>query len=151
MSALVLIVLLLGVMVSSWYADNLYRLLMFVTIGFAVYLLSTYPPLWLLNQVSLVYVFFVTMTVLSFIAVRISVKDQFQITPLDYLVVIMAVIASMVPGIEHGSSSMIWMVVQMIILFYACELVIQNMKSRLNSFTGAAGLALALIALRGLV
>ena len=62
---------------------------------------------------------------------------------------VMAVIVGLAPGIEHGASSMIWMVVQMIILFYACELVIQNMKSPLNSFTGAAGLAL--VAFRGLV
>lgn len=150
-SALVLFVLSFAVIASSWYRDILYRLLMFVTIGFSVYLLSTYPPPWLLDQVSLIYVFFVTITVISFIAVRITVKNQFQITPLDYLVVIMAVIVSMAPGIEHGTSSMVWMVVQIIILFYACELVIQNMKSRLNSITGAAGLALALIAFRGLV
>ena len=63
----------------------------------------------------------------------------------------MAVIVGVAPGIDHGASSMIWMVVQMIILFYVCELVIQNMKSQFNSFTGAAGLALALIAYRGLV
>lgn len=145
------LILLIAVITSKWFGDILYRLIMFVTIGFSVYLLSTYPPEWLLEKISLVYLFFIIITVVSFIAVRITVKDQFQITPLDYLVVIMAVIASMVPGIEHGASSMVWMVVQMIILFYACELVIQNMKSRLNSFTGAAGLALVLIAFRGLV
>ncbi|MCK4674905.1 MAG: undecaprenyl/decaprenyl-phosphate alpha-N-acetylglucosaminyl 1-phosphate transferase, partial [Gammaproteobacteria bacterium] len=143
--------LLIAVIASKWFGDNLYRLVMFVTIGFSIYLLSTYPPEWLLEQISLVYMFFIIITVVSFITVRVTVKDQFQITPLDYLVVIMAVIVSMVPGIEHGASSMVWMVVQMIILFYACELVIQNMKSQLNSCTGAAGLALALIAFRGLV
>ena len=150
-SSLVLFLLLLVVIASSWFGDKFYRLLMFVTIGFSVYLLSTYPPVWLLEQVSLIYIFFVTITLISFITMRITVKDQFQVTPSDYLVLVMAVIVGLAPGIEHGASSMIWMVVQMIILFYACELVIQNMKSPLNSFTGAAGLALALIAFRGLV
>ncbi|HFD32672.1 MAG TPA: undecaprenyl/decaprenyl-phosphate alpha-N-acetylglucosaminyl 1-phosphate transferase [Gammaproteobacteria bacterium] len=150
-SSLVLFVFLLVTILSSWFGDNLYRLLMFVTIGFSVYLLSTYPPSWLLEQISLIYVFFVVITLISFITIRVTVKDQFQITPLDYLVVIMAVFVGMVPGIEHGTSSMVWMVVQMIILFYACELVIQNMRSQLNSFTGAAGLALVLIAYRGLI
>lgn len=149
-SSLVLLVLLLIVIVTNWLGIHLYRLIMFVTIGFSVYLLSTYPPAWLLEQVSLAYIFFLTMTVASFITVRIAVTDQFQITPLDYLVVIIAIIVSMAPGIEHGASSMVWMVVQIIVLFYACELVIQNMKSRFNSFTGAVGLALALIAFRGL-
>ena len=149
-SSLVLFLLLLVIMVSSWIRDKLYRLLMFVTIGFSVYLLSTYPPVWLLDQVSLIYIFFVSITLISFITMRISVEGQFQITTLDYLVVVIAVIVGLAPGIEHGTSSMIWMVVQMIILFYACELVIQKMKSPLNSFTAAAGLALALIAYRGL-
>jgi len=150
-SSLVLLVLLLATISFSWFGDGLYRLLMFVTIGFSVYLLSTYPPSWLLEQISLVYIFFVMITMISFITIRITIKDQFQITPLDYLVIIMAVIVGVAPGIEHGASSMIWMVVQIIILFYACELIIQNMKSQFNSLTGAAGLALALIAFRGLV
>jgi UDP-GlcNAc:undecaprenyl-phosphate GlcNAc-1-phosphate transferase len=145
------LVLLAAVIASRWFGDNLYRFVMFITIGFSVYLLSTYPPGWLLEEISLVYFFFIIMTLLSFIVARVTVKDQFQITPLDYLVVVMAVIVSMAPGIDHGASSMIWMVVQMIILFYACELVIQNMKSQTNSFTGAAGLALVLIAYRGLI
>ena len=150
-SSLVLLLLLMVVIVPRWSGDNLYRLLMFVTIGFSVYLLSNYSPIWLLEQISLVYIFFVIMVVVAFITMRVTVRDQFQITPLDYLVVIMAIIVGVAPGIEHGASSIIWVVVQMIILFYACELVIQNMKDQFNSVTGAAGLALALIAYRGLV
>jgi len=150
-SSFVLFALLVVTVALNLLGDNLYRLLMFVTIGFSVYLLSTYPPLWLLEQVSLVYTYFVIITVISFITIRITVKDQFQITPLDYLVVILAMIVGLAPGIDHGASSMIWMVVQIIILFYGCELVIQNMKSQFNSLTGAAGLALALIAFRGLL
>ena len=88
---------------------------------------------------------------MSFISVRMSVKDQFQITPLDYLVVIMAVLISTVPGVEHGASSIVWLAVQMIILFYASELVIQNMRSQLGSLTGVACFALALMAYRGLL
>ena len=143
------LLLLVAVIASNWLA-NLYRLVMFVTIGFAVYLLSTYPPDWLLDQISLVYLFFMVLTVVSFITARVSVREHFQITPLDYLVIIMVIIVSLAPGIEHGASSMIWMVLQMIILFYGCELLIQNMKSRLNGFTGAVSLALVLIAFRGL-
>ena len=150
-SAFVLCLLLFGVITIKWLDRIFYRLLMFVTIGFSVYLLSTYPPSWLLEQVSLVYLFFSIITISSFVTARIATSDQFQITPLDYLVVIMAIIASVAPGIEHGTSSMVWMVVQMIILFYACELVIQNIESCINRFTGSVMLALGLIAYRGLV
>ncbi|MBN4063643.1 hypothetical protein JYT79_02565 [Cardiobacterium sp. AH-315-I02] len=60
----------------------------------------------------------------------------------------MVIIVGIAPEVETGTSSMIWMVVQMIILFYVCELLIQNIKSRYNRFT--ASVALALIAYRGL-
>jgi len=150
-SSLVLFLLLLGVIATKWLGNNLYRLLMFVTIGFSVYLLATYSPSWLLKQISLVYLFFLIMTVAAFITARTSTINQFQITPLDYLVIIMVVIVGLAPGIEHGTSSLVWMLVQIVILFYACELVIQNMTSRYNQFTASVVLALGLIAYRGLV
>ena len=78
-SSLVLLLLLMVVIVPRWSGDNLYRLLMFVTIGFSVYLLSNYPPFWLLEQISLVYVFFVIMVVVAFLTMRITVRDQFQL------------------------------------------------------------------------
>lgn len=148
--ALSSILLLLAVFISRWFGENLYRLVMYTTIGFSVYLLSNYPPEWLMSQISLVYIFFIVMTLLAFFAARITVKDRFQITPLDYLVIIMAIIVSMTTGIDYGSTNLVWVVVQMIILFYACELVIQNMDKRSNSLTGAVALALTLIAYRGL-
>ena len=150
-SSLVLFLLLLVVITTNWLGVHLYRLVMFVTMGFSVYLLSTYPPVWLLEQISLVYIFFVTMGLASFIVARITITDKFQITPLDYLVIIVVIIAGMAPGIDHGASSMIWMVIQIIILFYACELTIQNKRERLNGLTGSVALVLALIAFRGLV
>ena len=149
-SALILFLLLLAVLFSTRLGDVLYRLIMFVTIGFAVYLLSSYAPTWLLDQVSLIYIFFFIMTVTTFVAARISVTDQFRITPLDYLVIIMGLIMGLAPGLDHGSSSLVWMIIQIIILFYACELIIQQMGSRFNRFSGSFALALALIALRGL-
>lgn len=145
------LILLVAVAGSRLFGDTLYRLVIFVTIGFSVYLLSSYPPEWLLEEIGLVYLYFIMMTVIVFIATRISIVNHFQITPLDYLVVIIVVIALIAPGLEHGTTSLAWLVVQIIILFYACELVIQNMKSQSNSLTGAVGLSLALIAYRGLI
>ncbi|MBN4063697.1 hypothetical protein JYT79_02835 [Cardiobacterium sp. AH-315-I02] len=55
------------------------------------------------------------------------------------------------PGKNEFRESIIWMLVQIIILFYVCELLIQNMKSQYNRFTASVALALALIAYRGLI
>ena len=149
-SSLLLLLLLLFIVTTNWFGIYLYRLVMFVTMGFSVYLLSTYPPAWLLEETGLVYIFFVTISLASFIVARITFTDKFEITPLDYLVIILAIIVGMAPGVDHGSSSVIWMIVQMIILFYACELAIQHMEKYLNTVTTIVAFALALIAFRGL-
>lgn len=149
-SSLLLFLLLLMASVLKWFGDNGYRFLMYVTIGFSVYLLSSNSPVWLVELPALIYIFFIMVALLSFVALRITVRDQFQFTPLDYLVVLMVITISVLPDVENGMSSLVWMVVQMIVLFYACELVIQKMRSRINSLTIASLLALSLIIFRGL-
>ena len=150
-SSLVLLVLLLVVSITGWMGESVFRLIIFVTVGFSVYLLSTNPPEWLLIESHIIYMYFGLLTVLAFLSARLMVSEQFQITPMDYLVVMMALVIGFVQGSGFESEDMVWLVIQIIILFYACELIIQKMRKRLNRFTGSALLALALIALRGLV
>lgn len=148
-SSAILFFLLLLTLFSNWLGDSLYRLIMFVTIAFSVYLLSNYPTAMLLKEIDLVYLFFAIITLTTFVAVRLNVDKYFRITPLDYLVIITGLIIGLVPGVNHGSSSMVWMIIQIIILFYACELVIQQLHQRMNRFSASFALALGLIALRG--
>lgn len=150
-SSLVLCVALFFTALFTWFGDVLYKLIMFISVGFAVYLLSTFPPNWLLEQLSLSYIFFAIMTVSAFLTARIAASEQFQITPLDYLVVIMALIVSISPNVEYGSASTVWMIIQIIVLFYVCELIIQNAKTKLNNVTAVTCFALALIAYRGIL
>jgi len=150
-SSLVLLALLIFVLVTGLLGYQLYRLILFVTIGFSVYLLTLYPVGWLSNQVDLVFVYFIVMSVVGFIAVKTHSSGEFKITPLDYLVIAIALLIEFLPGENQFRESIIWMIVQMIILFYIGELLIQNMTSRFNRFTGSVMLALGLIAYRGLV
>lgn len=128
-----------------------FRLVIFITVGFAVYLLSTNLPEWLLKENHIIYIYFGLLTALVFFAARFMADEQFQVTPLDYLVIMIALIIGLVHGSDFGSEDLVWMAIQIIILFYACELIIYNMKKRLNGLTGSAALALALIALRGIL
>ena len=150
-SSLVLLALLVFVLITGLLGYQLYRLILFVTIGFSVYLLTTYPVDWLSNQIDLVFVYFIVMSVVGFVAVKTYSSDEFRITPLDYLVIAIALLIEFLPGEDQFRESIIWMIVQMIILFYVGELLIQNMTSRFNRFTASVMLALALIAYRGLV
>lgn len=149
-SSLVLLLSLIFVLITGFMGYQLYRLVLFVTIGFSVYLLTTYPADWLFDKVDLVFVYFTIMMVLGFIAIKTQSGHEFKITPLDYLVIALALLIEVLPGENAFRENIIWIVVQIIILFYICELVVQNMKSRLNRFSGSIALALALIAYRGL-
>ncbi len=150
-SSLVLLALLMFILFTGVFGYQLYRLILFVTIGFSVYLLTTYPVDWLSNQIDLVFVYFIVMSIVGFVAVKTHSSGEFRITPLDYLVIAIALLIEFLPGENQFRESVIWMIVQMIILFYVGELLIQNMTSRFNRFTGSVMLALALIAYRGLV
>lgn len=150
-SAIVLMCLLALVISTKWLNMYFYRLVMFVTIAFSVFLLSTYPPAWVQDEMFLLYTYFVIMGVLVFTCARLMGLERFRMSPLDYLMIIMALISGLLPDTEVGSSSLTWMVIQIIVLFYACELIIQKMKNQFNSLTGAATLALVLVAIRGLI
>ena len=150
-SSLLLLALLVFILLTGLLGYQLYRLILFVTIGFSVYLLTTYPVDWLSNQIDLVFVYFIVMSVVGFVVVKTYSNDEFRITPLDYLVIAIALLIEFLPGENQFRENIIWMIVQMIILFYVGELLIQNMTSRFNRFTGSVMLALGLIAYRGLV
>lgn len=150
-SSLIMLLLLIFVLIKGFLGYHLYRLILFVTIGFSVYLLSTYPVDWLSDEPESVFIYYIIMSILAFIAVKTVSDDSFKISPLDYLVVVITIVIALLPGESEYTESIVWMFVQMIILFYVCEVLIQNMNSRLNRMTGSFVLALALIAYRGLV
>jgi len=150
-SSLILLLLLLFVLFTGLLGYQLYRLILFVTIGFSVYLLTTYPVDWLSNQIDLVFVYFIIMSVVGFVAVKTLSSGEFRVTPLDYLVIAIVLLIELLPGENTYNEKIIWMIVQMVILFYIGELLIQNMKSRFNRFTGSVMLALGLIVYRGLL
>lgn len=150
-SSVVLLFLLILILLTGVMGYQLYRLILFVTIGFSVYLLTSFPSDWLSNKVDLVFIYFIVMAIFGFIAMKAASGNEFKITPLDYLVVGIALLIEFLPGSDQYREHIIWMIVQIIILFYICELVVQNMASRLNRFTGSVILALALIAYRGLI
>jgi UDP-GlcNAc:undecaprenyl-phosphate/decaprenyl-phosphate GlcNAc-1-phosphate transferase len=128
-----------------------YRLITFVTAGFAVYLLSSYPPVWLLEQNIIIYIFFGLLTIATFLTARTLSNETFQITPLDYLVIVFAMVIAFVPESGLNAHGIIMMSLQMIVLFYACEMIIQSIRGIYNRFTGTLVATLVIISLRALL
>ena len=149
---LVLLVILL-LLISFTRLSNffIYRLVMFVSIGFAVYLSTSYPPSWLTEQQYLVLLYYAVFIAAVFIVARMVPNTRFSITPLDYLVVIIALTVAIVTSDGNSHSGITWMALQMIILFYACELMIQHLNSVRNRISGAMVAMLLIIATRGIL
>jgi UDP-GlcNAc:undecaprenyl-phosphate GlcNAc-1-phosphate transferase len=149
-SSFILMILLVLVIVTGWFGIGLFRLIVFVSAGTAVFLISEYPPDWLLEQIYLVYAFNALMILAAFIVARLNLSNQFNITPLDYLVIIFALAVAGAPGVDVESSSITWMVIQMIILFYSAELLMQTLQGCRNRFSGIILTSLVIIAARAI-
>ena len=150
-AAVVLLVMLLPlILVPRLASMYLLRLLVFVSIGFAVYLSTSYPPEWLIQQHYLVFLYFAVMVVASFFAVRIVSDLSFRLTPLDYLVIVIALIIAVIPESSGKNSHLTWMAIQMIVLFYASEMMLQRFDTVRNRLSGTLVAMLSLVAVRGL-
>ena len=149
MLSIVFLVLLAAIAVTGKPAFFLYRLILFVTLGFSVYLVTNFPPAWLNEEIYLVYLFFIPMMLAAFTAVRLTADGRFRITPLDYLVIVIALATGLSPEARSGSTSLVWMGIQLIILFYAAEVLIQSIGGIFNRLTAVVTVTLVLIAIRG--
>ena len=105
----------------------------------------------MLEQDIIIYLFFALIMVATFFTARNLLVDSFQITPLDYLVIAIAIAVALIPGTELDAHGTVMMALQMIILFYACEMIIQSVNSVYNRFTGSLVAALTVISLRAFV
>jgi len=125
------------------------RLILFVAVAFSAYLLEFYPPAgW--DGFSPVYHWFLgVLAVAVVLAVRFSEDDFFRATPLDYLMVLIVLIFALMSEVGYVDSSAITMVLQLIVLFYAVEVTLKRMRSRVNVFTITALISLGILVGRG--
>jgi UDP-GlcNAc:undecaprenyl-phosphate GlcNAc-1-phosphate transferase len=123
----------------------------YVTAAFIVYLESIF----LGKQTSLftgIEVFyFVGLAIAVAICIRYDNKSGFKTTPLDYLVIVVVLLAgylldSLPEKIYLGS-----MAVKLVILFYGCELLFSRTQRRWHLLNGSSIVALAVLAVRGLI
>ena len=145
--AFILFILLL-MFLADWVGVTVYRLVIYVTAGLSVYLLNQYSPDWVTGQKVMIYVYYLIMVLATFVSVRMD-QNRFQVNTLDYLVVLLMLAI----GFEAGAgleASLIWMVIQVVILFYACEVVIQSSKGWNSAITGSVSAALLMLILRGM-
>lgn len=129
----------------------LLRLLMFMAIALVVYLSSRHPPEGVLGLEWAGYVFFGVLALAIIVGVRVAERERFRVTPLDYLVVLIALALAVVPETSLEASGVVEMALHAILLFYAAELAMRQMRNRWNAFTASILVSLCVVASRGIL
>ena len=117
---------------------------------FVVYLLNSYQPAYLAGADIITYLFFSVMVLGIALAIRYTQQDKFRTTPTDFLLIIVITVLAILSSQGVIDTTLTAITLKAIILFYACELVLYRMKSRLNVFTLSVLFSLAIISIRGL-
>ena len=82
--------------------------------------------------------------------IRYNQRGKFKTTPTDFLIIIAVVILAILSSQGAIDTSLTAITLKAIILFYATELVLSRMTSRLNVFTLSVLFSLSIISIRGL-
>jgi UDP-GlcNAc:undecaprenyl-phosphate GlcNAc-1-phosphate transferase len=148
-----------GLMVLELFFGNaprsiMRRALIYITAAFIGYLGISYTPIWLDFLEPVKTVFFILIAVAFAAAVKFSPrrrKIEFETTATDYLVVFCLVAVLMVSKGNFWGSDGVMFVVQMVIIFYGCELLIMEKRGKWSGLSTAALVTVSILALRGLL
>jgi UDP-GlcNAc:undecaprenyl-phosphate GlcNAc-1-phosphate transferase len=101
---------------------------------FVIYLLEQpMPPEWSALHTPLDG-FFVILAVLIMLTIRFGVKHRFETTPLDYLMVCLALAISLLPEMRVGDIVLSVLTAKMIVMFLAFELLLHSFAERVTQF-----------------
>lgn len=129
----------------------LLRLIIYMSIALLVFLSSRYDSNGVLGEAWMSYLFYGILGLAIIAGIRMSERDRFRVTPLDYLVVLIAFALAMVPESSLQSVGLVEMALRAILLFYGAELAMRQMRSRWNAFTVSILASLGIVALRGIL
>jgi len=147
LAVFLLIVLLGSILVSSAITGIFEKAVVYIVAVMAIYLLPV-DSIELVGS-NIINWFFVVLVIAFSLRVYFSHEKTFQITPLDYLVIILVIIVPNLPEAHLGDSGMGEMAVKLIILFYTSEAVMGLKKNNWDLLRLGTLTALSILAIRG--
>jgi UDP-GlcNAc:undecaprenyl-phosphate GlcNAc-1-phosphate transferase len=79
-------------------------------------------------------VFFLCLAILIMLTLRFGLKQRFQTTPLDYLIIFMAFAIPFLPEIRVEEINISLLAAKLIVMFFAFELLLHTFAERLKPF-----------------
>ena len=154
MSALLFVLLLMETVLGREPRSIMRRALIYITAIFVVYLGLNHPPAWWVWLRPLDSIMFITMAVSFVLAVKYSPRRrriEFDTTAMDYLLVLLLLAGLIASANNLIGNRVIAFVVEVAVLFYACELLITEKRERWNAVSVGSLAALLIFAVRGLL
>jgi len=125
------------------------RLFMYISVANVLYLVDILHVELTVFSSPVQAVYFVIMAIACLFA--ISKDKEFVVSTTDLLVLLMVGVIVFLPEILSIEADIESALLKLIVLFYACELVVSSMQSRWNISVSASLFAFVVIAFRGLV
>jgi UDP-GlcNAc:undecaprenyl-phosphate GlcNAc-1-phosphate transferase len=130
------------------------RALVYVVATFVVYLNFNFPPLAVMWFDPVKIVFFVLLALAIAVAIKFSPRRrefEFRTTAMDYLMVLIVVTCLVVSQVQPVNNPMGLFVFQVIVLLYACEMLIIEKRERWNPLTLSSLATTGVLMVRGLL
>ncbi|RRQ21636.1 hypothetical protein D6C00_06535 [Thiohalobacter thiocyanaticus] len=124
------------------------RLTLFLSMAALVYLVNLYPQDWF-GEISRLFDYAVFAVLILTIAagMRFAENSRFDVSPLDFLVILMLLVVGIFPQQIGLSETLLRLIIEFVVLFYAVEWVLKHMRSRWNLMT--LGVLASLVILSG--
>jgi len=149
----VLAIILLLVLLAAIVSRSAHTMLLEKAVVYVVAVISVYHLTYIAEFSAIISVmnWLYLLLFISFVLrVRFSHEKTFQVTPLDYLVIILIVLVPHLPEMHIENEFIGQMAIKLVVLFYACEAVMGLSASKWNLMRFGAISTLLLVAYRGL-
>lgn len=129
-AAVLFVVILIGLVVAPKASSLLVRGGLYVGSTFIMYLSE--QPASSTDILSPIHVFFVGLALLVALTIRFNSEHRFQTTPLDYLMVFLAVVVPALPEMQIGDIHLSFLTAKLIVLFFSFELLLHVFAQRVT-------------------
>lgn len=150
-SAVLCLILIFSVVVLKNMNSSIVQAIGYITSAFVIYLETMHLGHSGLLADGVEIAYFVGLALNIGIAIRYGNKSDFRTTPLDYLVIVIILIAGFLLNNLTQKTSMGLMAVKLVVLFYGCELLFSQVKKRWHILNASMVVTLAILAGRGLM
>ncbi|RDH81024.1 MAG: hypothetical protein DIZ80_12945 [endosymbiont of Galathealinum brachiosum] len=147
LSSFLLIIIMASILLKVASVEIIEKAVVYIVAVMAVYLMSINNSE--LVNYNIVNILFVLLVVAFVLRVHFAYENTFQITPLDYLVIILVIIVPNLPEAHLEDSGIGEMAVKLVILFYASEAVMGLRKSNWDLIRFGTIGTLVVMAIRG--